>query len=181
MSHTPEKWHVGYDQEYDIDAGDDGRTIGYPTGRDEFDGTIFTVTGEDQIEIIAEHIRDERTALRITALWNMAERLGLSTEDIESGNVETKLKAAPDMLEALETIMDIGDKACRDIARAAIRKARGGESPMTREAKAIELLHRVLNYFVGEFAFPEKMERLLEEIEVFLTEIEAEERDALRK
>jgi hypothetical protein len=36
-------------------------------------------------------------------------------------------KAAPDMLEALETIMDIGDKACRDIARAAIRKARGEE------------------------------------------------------
>lgn len=33
-------------------------------------------------------------------------------------------KAAPDMLEALETIMDIGDKACRDIARAAIQKAR---------------------------------------------------------
>ena len=36
-------------------------------------------------------------------------------------------KAAPDMLEALETIMDIGDKACRDIARAAIKKARGEE------------------------------------------------------
>jgi len=35
------------------------------------------------------------------------------------------IAAAPDMLEALETIMDIGDKACRDIARAAIRKARG--------------------------------------------------------
>jgi len=34
-------------------------------------------------------------------------------------------KAAPDMLDALETIMDIGDKACRDIARAAIKKARG--------------------------------------------------------
>jgi hypothetical protein len=33
--------------------------------------------------------------------------------------------SAPDMLEALETIMDIGDKACRDIARVAIRKARG--------------------------------------------------------
>ena len=83
MTHTPGKWYVGYDQEYDIDAGDDGRTIGHPTGRDEFDGTIFTVTGEDQIEIIAEHIRDEKTALRIAALWNMAERLGLSTEDIE--------------------------------------------------------------------------------------------------
>ena len=48
-------------------------------------------------------------------------------------------------------------------------------------AEAVELLHRVLNYFVGEFAFPEKMERLLEEIEVFLTDLEAEERDALRK
>ena len=36
-------------------------------------------------------------------------------------------KAAPDMLEALETIMDIGDKACRDIARVAIKKARGEE------------------------------------------------------
>jgi len=36
-------------------------------------------------------------------------------------------KAAPDMLDALETIMDIGDKACRDIARAAIKKARGEE------------------------------------------------------
>jgi len=101
MSQLPEKWYVGYDQEYDIDAGDDGRTIGYPTGRDEFDGTMFMVTGEDQVEIIAEHIRDEKTAHQI--------------------------KTLPDMLEALETIMDIGDKACRDIARAAIRKARGEE------------------------------------------------------
>ena len=52
---------------------------------------------------------------------------------------------------------------------------------MTREEKAIELLSRVLNYFVGEFAFPEKMECLLGEIEAFLTEIESEARDALRK
>ena len=43
----------------------------------------------------------EANAKRIAALWNMAERLGLSTEEIESGNVETKLKSAPDMLEAL--------------------------------------------------------------------------------
>lgn len=35
--------------------------------------------------------------------------------------------SAPDMLEALETIMDIGDKACRDIARAAIKKAKDDE------------------------------------------------------
>ena len=143
MTHTPEKWYVGYDQEYDIDAGDDGRTIGYPTGRDEFDGTIFTVTGEDQIEIIAEHIRDEKTALRITALWNMAERLGLNTGDIESGNVETKLKAAPDMLEALEEVVALTENLpvcpfCSCVLdhrpeclsheiEAAIRKARGEE------------------------------------------------------
>ena len=38
-----------------------------------------------------------------------------------------QIKAIPDMLEALETIMDIGDKACRDIARVAIKKARGEE------------------------------------------------------
>ena len=65
--------------------------------------------------------------------------------------------------------------------KAAIKKARGGESPMTRETKAVGLLHRVLDYFLGGIAFPEKMERLLGEIEAFLTEIEAEERDALRK
>ena len=81
MTHTPEKWYVGYDQEYDIDAGDDGRTIGYPTGRDEFNGTVFMVDGEDQIEIIAEHIRDEKTAHQI--------------------------KAIPDMLEALESMLSI--------------------------------------------------------------------------
>lgn len=105
MTHTPEKWHVGYDQEYDIDAGDDGRTIGYPTGRDEFDGTIFTVTGEDQIEIIAEHIRDEKTALRIAALWNMSERLGLSTEDIEGRKIDHALYK----LEELELMIERGD------------------------------------------------------------------------
>ena len=128
------------------------------------------------------------------------ERLGLSTEEIESGNVETKLKTAHDMLEALEEVMgelDVEGLPCPlcggsaasghkynclwHVVNAAIRKARGGESPMTRETEAVELLHRVLNYFVGEFAFPEKMERLLEEIEVFLTDLEAEERDALRK
>ncbi len=135
MSHTPEKWYVGYDQEYDIDAGDDGRTIGYPTGRDEFNGTVFMVTGEDQVEIIAEHIRDERTADRIAALWNMAERLGLSTEEIESGNVETKLNAAPDMLEALEGAKWLIESYVSDLERneeyqdvvKAIRKARGEE------------------------------------------------------
>jgi hypothetical protein len=50
---------------------------------------------------------------------------------VEAGDGQEKvaqiLVAAPDMLEALETIMDIGDKACRDIARAAIRKARDDE------------------------------------------------------
>ena len=118
MTHTPEKWYVGYDQEYDIDAGDDGRTIGYPTGRDEFNGTVFRVTGEDQVEIIAEHIRDEKTAHQI--------------------------KAIPDMLEALEEVMgelDVEGLPCplcgRDltighrrhciwhVVESAVRKARG--------------------------------------------------------
>ena len=75
MIRTTEKWYVGYDQEYDIDAGDDGRTIGYPTGRDEFNGTVFMVTGEDQVEIIAEHIRDEKTAHQIKAIPDMLEAL----------------------------------------------------------------------------------------------------------
>ena len=71
MTHTTEKWYVGYDQEYDIDSGDDGRTIGYPTGRDIFDGTVFMVTGEDEVETIAEHIKDERTAHQIKAVPDM--------------------------------------------------------------------------------------------------------------
>lgn len=135
MSRTPEKWYVGYDQEYDIDAGDDGRTIGHPTGRDEFDGTIFTVTGEDQIEIIAEHIRDEKTALRIAALWNMGERLGLSTEEIEAN--ASLIAAAPAMMEALvgakwamesyisEQLLEKMDEY-QDVVKA-LRKARGEE------------------------------------------------------
>ena len=117
MTHTTEKWYVGYDQEYDIDAGDDGRTIGYPTGRDEFNGTVFMVTGEDRVEIIAEHIRDEKTAHQI--------------------------KAIPDMLEALEEVVALTenlpvcpfcncvldhrpDCLSREI-ESAIRKARGEE------------------------------------------------------
>lgn len=120
MTHMPEKWYVGYDPEYDIDAGDDGRTIGYPTGRDEFSGTVFMVTGEDKVEIIAEHIRDEKTARLIAS--------------------------APDMLEALEEVMgelDVEGLPCplcgRDltighrrnciwhVVESAVRKARGGE------------------------------------------------------
>jgi hypothetical protein len=46
MTHTPEKWYVGY-------------------------GHVFTVTGEDQVEIIAEHIRDEKTAHQIKAVPDM--------------------------------------------------------------------------------------------------------------
>lgn len=90
---------------------------------------------------------DEKYGYRIAALWNMAERLGLSTEEIESGNVETKLKAAPDMLEALEEVMgelDVEGLPCplcgRDltighrhnciwhVVESAIRKARGEDA-----------------------------------------------------
>jgi hypothetical protein len=105
MAHTPGPWFVGYSPEYDIDAGDDGQTIGYPTGRDEFDGTVFMVTDEDQVEIIAEHIRDEKTAHQI--------------------------KAIPDMLEALEAMVEmvemngLGKRYALDLAASAIKKARG--------------------------------------------------------
>ena len=92
MTHTPEKWYVGY-------------------------GHVFTVTGEDQVEIIAEHIRDEKTAHQI--------------------------KAIPDMLEALEGVVALTEniQVCpfcgcvldhrpdclsREI-ESAIRKARGEE------------------------------------------------------
>ena len=91
-------------------------------------------------------VADEKYGSRIAALWNMAERLGLSTEEIESGNVETKLKVAPDMLGALEEVMrelDVEGLPCplcgRDltighrhnciwhVVESAIRKARGEE------------------------------------------------------
>mgnify|MGYP000933944368 CR=1 FL=1 len=57
----------------------------------------YTITKE-------EH---EDNARRLAALWNMAERLGLATEEIESGNVEAEIKAATDMLEALEEVVAI--------------------------------------------------------------------------
>ena len=120
MAHTPGPWFVGYSPEYDIDTGDDGQTIGHLTGKDEFDGTVFMVTDEDQVEIIAEHIRDEKTAHQI--------------------------KAIPDMLRALEEVMgelDVEGLPCPMCGRnltighrrnciwhvvaSAIRKARGEE------------------------------------------------------
>ena len=86
---------------------------------------------------------DEKYGERFAALWNMAERLGLSTEEIESGNVETKLKAAPDMLEALKEVVALTENLpvcpfCGCVLDhrpdclsheidAAIRKARGEE------------------------------------------------------
>ena len=56
-------------------------------------------------------IVDEKYVERFVALWNMAERLGLATEEIESGNVETKLKAAPDMLRTLESVLALINKS----------------------------------------------------------------------
>ena len=80
-----------------------------------------------------------KIADRIAALWNMAERLGLATEEIESGNVETKLKAAPDMLEVLTKAEDMINRSVSGMAKydvldwtgllvqmqSIIRKARG--------------------------------------------------------
>ena len=79
----PKKWYVGYAQEYDIDAGDDGRTIGYPTGGSEFDGTVFEVNVDgDQVETVAEQIRDEKTAHLIAAAPDMKEALEWYAEKV---------------------------------------------------------------------------------------------------
>mgnify|MGYP001372791436 FL=1 len=115
MPHTPEKWHVGYAEEYDIDAGDDGRTIGYPTGRDEFDGTVFMVDGEDQIEIIAEHIRDEKTAHLIAAAPDLLTATEAWVAAMDKW-LETGIPSTPDE-----------SKAIYDAAVAAVKKARCGE------------------------------------------------------
>ena len=119
MTHTPEKWYVGYDQEYDIDAGDDGRTIGYPTGRDEFDGTVFMVTGEDQVEIIAEHIRDEKTAHQIKAIPDMLEAL----EEVVA--LTENLPVCP----FCNCVLDHRPDCLSHEIDAAIRKARGRNDP----------------------------------------------------
>ena len=109
----------------------------------EWDKALKSVMLEDDAGefVIAA---SEGYGYRIAALWNMAERLGLSTEEIESGNVETKLKAAPDMLRTLESVLALinesfgvvgyhlnGEVAkweelgIREELEAAIRKARG--------------------------------------------------------
>ena len=78
--------------------------------QDERDKTLKCVKLEDSNGVFALVI-DEKYAHRFVALWNMAERLGLSTEEIESGNVETKLKAAPDMLRTLESVLALINKS----------------------------------------------------------------------
>ena len=52
----------------------------------------------------------------------------------------------------------------------------GGETQMTRESKAIELLHRVMGYYLGDFTGADEIGELLNEIGVFLTETEAKEK-----
>ena len=109
----------------------------------EWDKALKSVMLEDDAGefVIAA---SEGYGYRIAALWNMAERLGLSTEEIESGNVETKLKAAPDMLRTLESVLALmdessgvagyhfngdvatwGELALREEIEAAIKEARG--------------------------------------------------------
>ncbi len=102
--------------------------------RDEGCGGIYLVAGNGRYiaHCYESNRRNVGNARRLAALWNMAEKLGLSTEEIESGNVETKLKAAPDMLRALEAVTGDSEESdylmqaqIQAMCRSAIKKARG--------------------------------------------------------
>jgi len=86
MAHTPGPWFVGYSPEYDIDTGDDGQTIGHLTGKDEFDGTVFSVrmleNGEEELVYIAENIRKEETANLIAAAPELLETSEALLDDV---------------------------------------------------------------------------------------------------
>ena len=121
MTHTPRLLHVIEQNESDKDA----RCV-----RLKDSNGVFAL------------VIDEKYGERFAALWNMAERLGLSTEEIKTK--ESMFSAAADMLKALEwygwkvdgcrkNTLE-GDRARYDIDRdggsrayAAIRKARGEE------------------------------------------------------
>ena len=97
MTHTPEPWEI---LRHDL--------------------------GDEEIFFVPVEIRGGNGKLVVAYEGGLAPAAHEWTaEEIEAN--ASLIAAAPDMLEALETIMDIGDKACRDIARAAIRKARGEE------------------------------------------------------
>ena len=75
---------------------------------------------------------DEKYGERFAALWNMAERLGLATEEIKTK--ESMFSAAPDMLRALEAVTGDSEESdyltqaqIQAMCRSAIRKARGEE------------------------------------------------------
>ena len=109
--------------------------------QDERDKTLKCVRLEDNNGVFVL-VADEKYGDRIAALWNMAERLGVSTEEINTK--ESLFRAAPDMLKALEwygwkvdecrkNTLE-GDRARYDLDRdggsrayAAIKKARGEE------------------------------------------------------
>ena len=82
----------------------------------------YTITKE-------EH---DDNARRIAALWNMAELLGLTTDEINAK--ESLFRAAPDMLRALEAVCGDSEESdylmqaqIQAMCRSAIRKARGEE------------------------------------------------------
>jgi hypothetical protein len=68
------------------------------------------------------------TVIDLSDEWTGYRECGQDLQMTISKEDAALIAAAPEVLEALETIMDIGDKACRDIARAAIRKARGEDA-----------------------------------------------------
>ena len=72
--------------------------------QNEVHKTFGCVRLEDSNGVVAL-IADEKYGDRIAALWNMAERLGLETEEIEGRKIENALYK----LEELELMVERGD------------------------------------------------------------------------
>lgn len=108
MTHTPRLLHVIEQNERDKDAR-----------------CVRLVDSNGVFALVI----DEKYGERFAALWNMAERLGLSTEEIENGVIEDMLKMLLELQECAaywsEYDVPLGIK---DRLNETIKKARGEDA-----------------------------------------------------
>ena len=98
MTHTPERWEADESGLYVFAYDSAGRACVAVEIRGW--GVLSNKFGEEK----AIEIQKER-AHRFAALWNMAERLGLSTEEIDGRKIDHALYK----LEELELMVERGD------------------------------------------------------------------------